>query len=45
MKKMGFKFRYIKNIRDKRATVILNFENISSIIIVIYLKFDLLINI
>ena len=45
MKKMGFKFRYIKNNSDKIATVILNFENISSIIIVIYLKFDLLINI
>jgi hypothetical protein len=37
---MGFKFRYIKIMSANRATMIRNLENITSIIIINYLKFD-----
>ena len=35
---MGFKFRYIKKMSANSATIIRNFENISSIIILDYLN-------
>lgn len=37
---MGFKLRYIKIMSAKSATIILNLENMTSIIIINYLKFD-----
>jgi len=37
---MGFKLRYIKIMSANSATIIRNLENITSIIIINYLKFD-----